>query len=119
MPSSPTAQVSGYNLAMSSRYVEMRNGGYYVAGSRVSLDSLVGCFRGGDAAETIWQNFPSLTLEQVYGAIAFYLSNQDEVDRNILAGEERIYKTIPSLEKSRPEVYARLMRAREALGRRP
>jgi uncharacterized protein (DUF433 family) len=103
---------------MSRGYVEMRNGGYYVAGTRVSLDSIVSCFRGGDAAETIWQNFPSLTLEQVYGAIAFYLSNRDEVDRNIREGEELIYETIPSLEKSRPEVFARLLRAREALGRR-
>ena len=96
----------------------MRDGGYYVVGTRVSLDSIAGCFRGGDSAETIWQNFPSLTLEQVYGAIAYYLSNRDEVDRNIREGEELIYETIPSLEKSRPEVYARLMRVREALGRR-
>ena len=95
----------------------MRNGGYYVAGTRVSLDSLVCSFRDGDAAETIWRNFPSLTLEQVYGAIAFYLSNRDQVDQNIREGEALIYKTIPSLEDGRPELFARLMRAREGLGR--
>ena len=103
---------------MGQEYVEMRNGGYYVTGTRVSLDSIVSCFSGGDAAETIWRNFPSLTLEQVYGAIAFYLSNRDDVDRNIREGEELIYATIPSLEKSRPEVFTRLARDREASGRR-
>ncbi len=91
----------------------MRNGGYYLAGTRVSLDSVVACFNNGDAAETIWRNFPTLKLEQVYGAITFYLSHRDEVDGNIREGEQLIFENIPSLEKSRPEAYARLAKARE------
>ena len=58
---------------MTRDYVEQRDGGYYVAGARVSLDSIVYAFRGGESPETIQQSFPSLTLEQVYGAITFYL----------------------------------------------
>ncbi len=96
----------------------MRNGGYYVMGTRVSLDSIVACFNNGDVAETIWQNFPSLALEQVYGAITFYLSHREQVDQNIQEGERLILESIPSLEKSRPEVHARLLRARELSGRR-
>jgi uncharacterized protein (DUF433 family) len=53
-------------------YVEQRDGWYYVAGSRVSLASIVYEYRDGAAAETIQQNFPTLTLEQVHGAIACY-----------------------------------------------
>ena len=30
--------------------------------------------------DTIAENFPVLTLEEVYGAIAFYLANREEVD---------------------------------------
>src|SRR6266571_936967 len=71
-------------------YIEQREGGYYVAGTRVSLDSLVYAFRSGESAETIQQQFPSLSLEQVYGAIAFYLGHQAEVDANIHEGEEQI-----------------------------
>jgi hypothetical protein len=52
-----------------SEYIEQRNGGFYVAGMRVSLDSIVYSFKAGDSPETIRQNFSSLTLEQVYGAI--------------------------------------------------
>jgi len=51
----------------------MRNGGYYVAGSRVSLASIIYEYREGAAPETIRQNFPTLSLEQIHGAIAFYL----------------------------------------------
>ncbi len=58
-----------------TEYIEQREGGYYVAGTRVSLDSLVYAFRGGESPETIQQQFPSLSLEQVYGAIAFYLGH--------------------------------------------
>jgi hypothetical protein len=37
-------------------------------------------FQQGHSAETIQQLYPALSLEQVYGAIAFYLGNRDEVD---------------------------------------
>jgi uncharacterized protein (DUF433 family) len=59
-------------------YVEEREGGYYVAGSRVSLASMIFAFREGASPESIRQNFPSLSLAQVYGAIAFYLSHPEE-----------------------------------------
>jgi uncharacterized protein (DUF433 family) len=102
---------------MASEYVEQRNGGYYVAGTRVSLDSLVYSFKSGDSPETIRQNFPSLTLEQVYGSIAFYLAHEEEVDANIREGEAELERLIPPLSQSRPELYARLQRAREQLAK--
>jgi uncharacterized protein (DUF433 family) len=65
---------------MSKQYVEQRDGGYWVTGTRVSLDSIVYAFLGGQTAEGIAQAFPMLTLEQVYGAIAFYLANRPDID---------------------------------------
>lgn len=100
-----------------SSYVEQRNGGYYVAGSRVSLDSIVYSFKAGDSPETIRQNFPSLSLEQVYGAITFYLAHREEVEENIREGEEAVNRSIAHLRESRPEMYARLdALRREAAG---
>jgi uncharacterized protein (DUF433 family) len=83
-----------------SEFVEQRNGGFYVAGARVSLDSIVYAFKSGDSPETIRENFASLTLGQVYGAIAFYLSHSDEIDRNIADGEEDLQRTAPPLSQS-------------------
>src|SRR5882724_4449758 len=91
-----------------SEYVEQRNGGFYVAGTPVSLDSIVYSFKAGDSPETIRQNFSSLSLEQVYGAIAFYLAHEHEVDANIREGEQEIQCSVPPLSASRPELYARL-----------
>jgi uncharacterized protein (DUF433 family) len=95
-----------------SEYIEQHNGGFYIAGTRVSLDSIVYSFKAGDSPETIRQNFSSLTLEQVYGAITFYLAHEQEVDSNIREGEEEIQRAVPPLSESRPELYARLERAR-------
>src|SRR5258708_8525576 len=80
-----------------SEYIEQRNGGFYVAGTRVSLDSIVYAFKAGDSPETIRQNFSSLSLEQVYGAIAFYLAHEQEVDANIREGETEIEGSVPPL----------------------
>jgi len=63
------------------RYVEQRNGGYYVAGTRVSLDSVVHAYRNGAAPESILRSFPLIgSLERIYGAITYYLAHQAEVD---------------------------------------
>ena len=98
-----------------SEYVEQRNGGFYVAGTRVSLDSIVYSFKAGDSPETIRQNFSSLTLEQVYGAIAFYLAHEPEVHANIHKGEEELDRSVPHLSESRPELYGRLESARREI----
>ena len=100
---------------MTREYIEQREGGYYVAGTRVSLDSIVYAFRGGESPETIQQNFPSLTLEQVYGAIAFYLGRQPQGDDNIRQGEADLHRLVPPLSQRRPEAYTRLQRARGQL----
>src|SRR5207249_11754101 len=45
-------------------------------------------FRRGVSPKAIRANFPILTLEQVYGAIAFYLSKQSEIDEYLRKSEE-------------------------------
>jgi len=100
---------------MAREYIEQLNGGYYIAGTRVSLDSIVCAFRAGESPEAIRQNFASLTLEQVYGAIAFYLGHQAEVEANICAGEQEFDRSVPPLSQTKPELYECLQRARDQM----
>ena len=51
-----------------------------VGETRVMLDSVIAGFQQGHSAETITQQYPALTLEEVYGAITYYLANKEEVD---------------------------------------
>lgn len=66
---------------MSETYIEERAGVLYVQGTRVPLESLVWPWREGHSAEEIREGYSTLTLAQVYGAIAYYLDHQDVVDR--------------------------------------
>ena len=70
---------------MAAEYIERRDDHYFVRGSRVSLDSVVYGFRDGESPETIRDNFPTLSLERIYGAIAFYLGHQAEIDAYLKA----------------------------------
>jgi hypothetical protein len=44
-------------------------------------------FQDGQSPEAIRSAFPTLTLEQVYGAITFYLGHRAEVDEDIATRE--------------------------------
>ncbi len=67
-------------MATSGAYVEQREEGSYLAGTRVSLDSLIYEFLRGASPDTIQANWPTLSLEQVYGAITYYLAHRESVD---------------------------------------
>ena len=76
-------------MISSKRYVEEDSQGALRVGSLgVSLDSVVIAFQQGHSAETIEQLYPALSLEEVYGAVAFYLANRDEVDQYLERQEQ-------------------------------
>ena len=90
------------------QFVERRDGSFYLAGSRVPLASVVREFQEGQSPEAIRSAFPTLTLEQVYGAITFYLGHKEEVDREVVDRERaedaftEIY-LVPAEQKDRLE----------------
>jgi uncharacterized protein (DUF433 family) len=86
--------------------VERRDEGFYLAGSRVPLASIVREFQDGQAPEAIRLAFPTLTLEQVYGAITFYLGHKDEVHSEI-AARERIEDAFTEAHRRSVETDAR------------
>ena len=63
-------------------------GTWRIAGTRVSIDSVIHSFWEGATPEEICQDFPSLSLAQVYGAIAYYLKQRDKVDAYLQAGRD-------------------------------
>lgn len=50
-----------------------------VGNSRVMLESVLAAFEQGHSPETIRQQYPALSLAEVYGAIAYYLTHPAEV----------------------------------------
>jgi uncharacterized protein (DUF433 family) len=98
---------------MTKEYVEKREGAYQISGTRVSLDSVVYAFLRGAAPESIAQSFPALTLEEVYGAIAFYLGHQTEIDAYLQEGEREFEALRQQARQSNSLLYRRLEEARQ------
>ena len=69
-------------MALDNNYVSADSDSYRIMGTRVSLDSIVYDYLSGLSPEAIADNFDTLSLEQVYGAITFYLSHRVEVDQH-------------------------------------
>ena len=72
---------------MNREFVEHRDGSFYLAGSRVPLAHLVREFQHGELPEAIRSHYPTLTLEQIYGAITFYLGSKEDVEADIAERE--------------------------------
>jgi uncharacterized protein (DUF433 family) len=100
---------------MPKEYVELKEGAYRVGGTRVSLDSVVYEFQSGASPECIQKSYPALTLEQVYGAITYYLANQDAIDQYLIEGEKTFEELQRISRENHPEWYEKMMRARKEL----
>lgn len=95
-----------------NEYVEIRNGGYYVAGTRIGLDVVVYDFRAGRSAEAIFEAYPSIgSLAKVYGAIAFVLEHPKEIE-TYLEEQDRLYEEFKSQHPLTPDMIERFERAK-------
>ncbi len=98
---------------MAKDYVEEQSGAYFVAGTRVSLDSVVHAFLRGESPEGIAESFPALTLEQILGSLAFYLANRDRIDQYLRQSSEDFERLRREAHRNNPGLYARLADARQ------
>jgi uncharacterized protein (DUF433 family) len=99
-----------------SPYVEERDGGLYVAGTRVSLDSVVIRFQQSASPQKIVQSFPTVKLWQVSGVIAYYLENERLIGDYISEGEREFERSAVPLSQTSPDLFARLEDARQRIG---
>jgi uncharacterized protein (DUF433 family) len=91
-----------------SHYLYWTGQGLRIAGSRVSLDSILICFlRNGETPEQIAEAFPTVPLSHVYGALAYYYEHE-EVLKEYLAEGDRKFAAIPSSPYFKHELHAKL-----------
>jgi uncharacterized protein (DUF433 family) len=95
----------------SKTYVQEDSQGALRVGSLgVSLASVVIGFQQGHSAETIQQLYPALSLEEVYGAIAYYLANRDEVHL-YLERQEQLWDQVRQRAAQNPSPVVQRLRA--------
>ena len=95
----------------SKRYVGPDSQGVLRVGSLgISLDSVVIAFQDGHSAENIQQLYPALSLEEVYGAVAYYLANRNEVDQ-YLNRQEQLWEQARKQTAQNPSPVVQRLRA--------
>ena len=93
---------------MDNSYINIDGDSYRIAGTRVSLDSIVYDYLSGLSPESIADNFDTLSLEQVYGAITYYLSHRNEVDRHLMQNRAKFDALRKQARESHPLLYRKL-----------
>jgi uncharacterized protein (DUF433 family) len=64
-----------------------------VAGTRIRVATLLGCYRQGMSVEEIVQQYPSLSPADVHDALAYAHDHLDEIDADLAADDEAAVKT--------------------------
>lgn len=89
-------------------YVEARNGTLYMRGTRVQFESIIRYWQQGQTPEDLHRAFPSVRLAAIFGALAFYLDHQDEMDVFLAASAAEWARLRAEAEAADPERYASL-----------
>jgi uncharacterized protein (DUF433 family) len=58
-------------------------------GHRIGIDDVLNYYRDGYLPDEIRNELPTLTLEEIYATITYYLANQQEIDSYLLRVERR------------------------------
>ena len=99
-----------------SPYISQEDGALRIAGTRVGLSSVVAHFQEGQTPEQIVESFPTVTLAQAYGAVAYYLENKKLIDDFFADVDRKFFSRVRPLSETNPELFARLEAARQQLG---
>lgn len=94
-------------------YVRERDGELYVAGTRVTLRSVIEDWKQGRAPEQVTEDYPSVPLAAVYGAIALYLERRAEFDQRFASNDAEYERLRAASHAADPAFHAHL-RARIA-----
>ncbi len=93
-------------------YFEFDNpNGIRIKGTRVNIEIVVYATREGMTPGQVVQNYPTLTLEQVHAALAYYYANRATID-DYIARQEAAYDEAKRRHEAgeRPEVVRRLLK---------
>ncbi len=96
-------------------YVEKGENGYRIIGKRISLESIIYLFNNGSSPESISKSFPLLDLEEVYGAIAFYLADRKSIDLDLEKEEKNACEFVSESRKKHSDWHLKMKAAEKNL----
>ncbi len=79
-----------------------------VGDTRVAIDGVIYAFLKGHSPESIRRSFQSLSLEDVYGSIAYYLAHRAELDDYLRRQDAEWQRARAEQDRNPPPVVRRL-----------
>jgi uncharacterized protein (DUF433 family) len=100
------------------KYVQHRDGNWYVGDSRVEVYSVIAAWQQGFSPEEVQSSFPVLSRLEIYGTILYHLEHQDEMETFFRETDALGEQLRAEAEAAHPQFYAemreRIARYREA-----
>lgn len=109
----------GKGVATTIEHVEERDGEYYAARTRVPVGVVIAAWKRGDAPERIVEQFPSLSLADVYGVIAYFLDHEQDLQAHFAGLRDEYERARQAARVAHPDFYADLRRRVDAVRRAP
>jgi uncharacterized protein (DUF433 family) len=109
----------GKSVATTIEHVEERDGEYYAARTRVPVGVVIAAWKRGDVPERIVEQFPSLSLADVYGVITYYLDHEADLQAHFARLRDEYERARQAARAERPDFYAELQRRVNAVRHAP
>jgi len=95
----------------------LETGEMRIKGTRIGIETVLEDYLDGASPEEIAVRYPSLSLEQVYAAITYYLHNKEAMDSYLKAYEERSLKAWADQNRNPSPLVKRLKELKRGRGR--
>jgi uncharacterized protein (DUF433 family) len=106
------------NIMIQPEIPPMRQDGFgaiRIGQTRVLLELVIRAFQDGSTAEAIVQRYPTTTLADIYGVIAYYLRHQEDIQKYLDEREKLakgVFEEIGSQQGDLSELRGRLLQQR-------
>lgn len=97
---------------------EDKKGGLRVGKSRVLVELIIRAFKDGATPETIAQRYPTATLTDIYGVLAYYLRHRPEMEAYLMTRErqaQEVQERIEAQQRDTAELRQRLLTRQQAM----
>lgn len=101
-------------MELESYFDFLSEGDIRLKGTRVGIETVLEDFFNGSGPEEIAIRYRSLTLEQVYATITYYLHNRERIDAYMQAWRDYTDRASEEADENPPEVVKRLRRLKTA-----
>jgi uncharacterized protein (DUF433 family) len=95
-------------MSDTARYVQNRDGNWYVGSGRVEVYSVIAAWLQGASPEEIQNGFPHVPLIELYGTILYYLEHRDDLDAFFRQVDVDASRRKSAEEAAHPEFYAEM-----------